>query len=762
MPRITIDQAFKHAVQIHQAGRLAEAEGIYRQILAQIPNHAESLHLLGVLASQTNRPDLAIELISRAIELNPNSAEYHCNLGEIYRRAGNVDRAIEHGRRATSLKPQYAPAHCNLGVALRDKGLLEESISAHRRAIQVNPQYALAHKNLGNSLQDQGNLAEAIAAYRRGLAIDPNDSEANRNLGVALNASGKKTDAANAFRRAVDPKPEWLEATLDLASVLNDLHHYEETITLLTRAISFHPRCADFHATIGTALAELGRTDEAIASFRKAIEENPSHAKAYRNLGVILTHRSELDEAKALLQKAIEIDPEYANAHSSLAVVLAGSGDLDGAITEFRRAVELAPENPRFHSNLVYLFQFHPDYDSAAILAECRQWSAKHEAPVASLRGESHPNDPTPNRRLRIGYLSADFSAHVVGRNILPLLQNHNRNDFEIFCYCNSWRGDDFTRKFIAAADNWRQIESLDDAKVCEMIRADGIDILVDLSLHLRDSRLPVFARKPAPVQATFAGYPGTTGLHAIDYRLTDPFLDPPNESDNFYSEKSIRLPHSFWCYDPIAMHPADELPVAPLPAIINQYVTFGCLNNFRKVNRRVLEAWSKILGVVPKSRLILLAPAGEARKQVLDYLDPARVEFVDRMDRTEYLKTYDRIDLGLDTFPYNGHTTSLDSLWMGVPVVTLVGQTVVGRAGWSQLRNLDLRELAAQTPEQFVSIATDLAGDLPRLSELRQTLRDRMKRSPLSDAAGFTQDVQAAYRTMWKTWCKTRNPKPE
>jgi predicted O-linked N-acetylglucosamine transferase (SPINDLY family) len=255
-------------------------------------------------------------------------------------------------------------------------------------------------------------------------------------------------------------------------------------------------------------------------------------------------------------------------------------------------------------------------------------------------------------------------------------------------------------------------------------------------------------------VQVTFAGYPGTTGLGAIDYRLTDPYLDPPGSDDSCYSEKSTRLPHSFWCYDPAAMHPADETTVAQLPALASGQITFGCLNDFRKVNDHVLRLWSRVLAAVPNSRLLLLAPPGYSRNHALEFLDSKQVDFVPRQDRPEYLKTYDRIDLGLDTFPYNGHTTSLDSLWMGVPVVTLIGPTIVGRAGWSQLSNLGLPELAADTPDQFIEIAATLAADLPRLSTLRQSMRDRMRQSPLTNAKGFATDIEAAYRKMWRTWC--------
>jgi len=286
------------------------------------------------------------------------------------------------------------------------------------------------------------------------------------------------------------------------------------------------------------------------------------------------------------------------------------------------------------------------------------------------------------------------------------------------------------------------------------MVRADRIDVLVDLSLHMAHHRLLVFARKPAPVQVSWLGYPSTTGLETIDYRLTDPFLDSVGAADSCYSEKSARLPETFWCYDPLneTLFPND------LPALRNGFIRFGCLNNFCKVNDGVLELWAKVLAAVAASRLLLLAPLGSARQKVLESfsrcgIESQRIEFVDFAARSKYLELYHRIDLGLETFPYNGHTTSLDSLWMGVPVVTLVGATAVGRAGWSQLSNLGLTELAAHAPQDFVRIASELANDLPRLSELRSTLRQRMATSPLMDAPRFARNIEAAYRRIWKDW---------
>ena len=300
----------------------------------------------------------------------------------------------------------------------------------------------------------------------------------------------------------------------------------------------------------------------------------------------------------------------------------------------------------------------------------------------------------------------------------------------------------------------------LDDDQAARIDREDRIDILVDLALHTNGNRLMLFGRKPAPVQVSFAGYPGGTGLGTIDYRLTDPYLDPPGESDRFYVEKSIRLPDCFWCYDPQAMGVANREPVNPLPALTNGKITFGCLNNVWKINDRVLSLWAAVMAAVADSRLIMLVKGEKHRQRICDQLGrlgvaAERIEFVGFQPRGDYLRTYERIDLGLDCFPYNGHTTSLDAFWMGVPVITLIGQTVVGRAGFSQLCNLGLRELAAQTPEAFVKIVQSLTQDLPRLAELRGGLRQRMLQSPLTNAAGFTRNIESAYRQMWRTWCE-------
>jgi predicted O-linked N-acetylglucosamine transferase (SPINDLY family) len=337
---------------------------------------------------------------------------------------------------------------------------------------------------------------------------------------------------------------------------------------------------------------------------------------------------------------------------------------------------------------------------------------------------------------------------------MIPLLSYHDHERFEIFCYSSALRPDALTERIAGYADVFRNVAALNDAELAKVIHEDRIDILVDLTMHMSDGRPLLFARKPAPIQIAWLAYPGTTGISAIDYRLSDPHLDPPGESENFYSEKTIHLPETFWCYDSLTSEPIPN----ELPAVKNDRITFGCLNNFCKVTVSTIELWSQALAAAADSHMLILCPLTKQRQVILKEFEQRgiaadRIELVEFQPRRKYLELYHRIDIGLDTIPYNGHTTSLDSLWMGVPVVSRIGRTVVGRAGWSQLSNLNLRELAADSDEQFVRITVGLASDLPRLAELRKTLRRRLEQSPLMDAARFAKNIETAYRETWRDW---------
>jgi protein O-GlcNAc transferase len=623
------------------------------------------------------------------------------------------------------------------------------------QAAALAPENATIRCNLGEVYQHLRRLDEAIACLRLALTLEPNSAIVHNNLGNALRAQGRRDEAASCFREAISLRPDFAEAHSNLGNLYGDQAQFTAASACLRQALALKPEIAEFHDNLGVVLREQGQLDEAIASHRRALALKPNLANAHNNLGGALNRQGHADEALACFQRAIALKPDLAEAHNNLGSVLQYRGQLDDAIACFRQALALSPDRANIHSNIILALQYHfSGHESGAVGAELRRWNQQHAVPrTTAIR--PHVNERSPDRRLRIGYVSPDFRAHPVGLNLLPLFQHQARDQLEIFCYAQVSPADAVTEIFRARCDHWHDIARLSDAELSELIRRDQIDILVDLALHTAKGRLTAFALKPAPVQVSFAGYPAGTGLAAIDCHLTDPYLTPPKAKDELGSDAPFRLPDTFWCYDPRA----EDLAVAPLPALAAGRPTFGCLNNFCKVNAAVLQLWARVLLAVPDSRLLLLAPAGDARRPALARfaqagVDADRIEFVDRQPREKYLAQYQRIDLGLDTFPYNGHTTSLDSYWMGVPVVTLVGQTSVARAGWSQLSNLGLTELAAHTPDEFVNIAATLARDLPRLATLRAGLRERMRRSPLMDGPRFARAIEAAYRTLWQCWC--------
>ncbi|HET6246366.1 MAG TPA: tetratricopeptide repeat protein [Tepidisphaeraceae bacterium] len=737
---------------LRQTGRLSEAIQAYRRAIAARPDFYEAHNNLGLSLSADGQWDDAIAAYRQAIVLQPNSAETRNNLGIALSRKGEWQKAIDCWREALSLRDDYAAVHNNLGNAFKHLGQNDHAVAALRMALQLNPALPEAHNNLGVIFLSRGHVDDAIAAYHAALAASPEFADAHFNLAIALHQSGELPQAIASCKRAIVFRPDWAEAHNNLGIWLGESAKLEEALAAFDAAIGVRPRYTDAHSNRGNVLRQMGMLDAAIDSYQRAISQCPVHAQAWNNLGTVYKQLGRMDDAITAFGEALAIQPGLAEAHNNLGNVLKDQGQLDAALACYERALALNSRDAAVDSNRVYSLHFHPAWTGEMILAEHQRWNFRH---AEHLRGniKPHENDRSPDRRLRIGYVAPDFRDHCQSFFTLPLLSNHDRGNFEIFCYADVAAPDAITERIRGHADGWRNIVGQSDARVAEMIRRDEIDILLDLTVHMSHNRLAVFARKPAPIQVTWLGYPGTSGLEAMDYRLSDPYLDPPG-NDAFYTEQTIRLPDSFWCYDPLCAEPA----VNALPALSNGLITFGCLNNFCKINDGMTRLWAQVMRQTPRSRLLLLAPEGTARRRLLDILgdggiDASRVEFSGRLSRQRYLELYHRIDIGLDTFPYNGHTTSLDSAWMGVPVVTRAGETAVSRGGFSQLWNLGLPELAADSNDGFVETAVELAGDVNRLCELRATLRGRLEQSPLMDASRFARNMEAAYRAMWGRW---------
>jgi protein O-GlcNAc transferase len=783
------ERILEQATEHHLAGRAGEAEGLYREILASEPENPDALHRLGVLAMQKGEAAAAVRLIRHATQLRPTAVNIWTSFGQALAADKRIDEAIAAFQRALEIRPNFPDALFGLGITLQNVGKREEAVEAYQRLVGIKPDLVEAHNNMGNALFGLGKLADAAAAYERAISLRPDCSDAIGNLGSALNALGRIDEAIEMFQRGLDlrpdsalvcnnlgnalcarkrfdeaipmlqraleKKPDFAQAAYNLGNAYTGKGDYTSAVEMFRKAIALDPTYLDAHNNLGNALQALRDYKAAAEAYIAALKIQPDFAVAYNNLGNALRTMGKTDEAIAAFEQALKLRPDYHPAQSNLGNALKDAGRLDEAIACYRRAVELQPKDSISHSNLVFTMQYDPNAKPEDILHEALRWNVLH-AQAFSSEITPRENDKQPKRRLRIGYVGADFREHCQSLFTLPLFSNHDRERFEIFVYANLSRPDSVTERIRASVDVWRPILGTSDQAVAKQIRTDGIDILVDLTMHMSHGRPLVFARKPAPIQVAWLAYPGTTGLAAIDYRLSDPYLDPPGV-EHFYAEKTVRLPETFWCYDPLCV----GLDPGPLPAKENGYITFGCLNNFCKVTPPTLEAWARILAKIPKSRLTLLAPQGNHRNRFREYFRnrgvyPDRIHFMEFQPRRKYLEAYRAIDIGLDTIPYNGHTTSLDSFWMGVPVITRIGHTVVGRAGLSQLCNLGMKELAAETEDQFVNIAADLAGNINRLSELRVSLRERMELSPLTNPKHFARNMEAAFRTMWKTYCES------
>jgi predicted O-linked N-acetylglucosamine transferase (SPINDLY family) len=662
--------------------------------------------------------------------------------------AGQADRAELLYRRVLAQTPLHSDAMFLLSSLAVSSGRLEEAAALLERAARVDPNNAFYLSSLGDVYRCLGRSQEAVARLLMAVARKPDFAEAVFNLALTFEEQADVDAAAECYERALELDPSSAQA----ADRLLSLRGKRKPVRTRSQESGVNP--SELMAALGETLRLAGQTDDAAAWYRVALKLDPQMANAHTALGAIHAAAGRFDEAVDHFRRALAIDENFRQARAFLATALDESGRLDEAQAMYRQTVALYPDDPFAHGALLFNMPFWPNVTPSDILAEARTWNARHARPLAA-QARPHKNDRSPERRLRIGYVSPDFETHVQSLFTIPLLQNHDHQRFEIFCYSSSDKRSSHTDRIRGYADVFREVGALDDAALSELIRRDRIDILVDLTMHMSGGRLLAFARRPAPVQLCWLAYPGTTGLETMDYRLSDSFIDPPDTNTQVYSEETIRLPDSFWCYDPLT----DVPEVSPLPALAAGRITFGCLNHFRKINHGVLRLWTQVLAAVPNSRFMLLSPAGSARDRVRSMFEEAgieldRIEFVDRCGRLDYLSRYRAIDLCLDTFPYNGHTTSLDALWMGVPTVTLAGDTVVGRAGVCQASNLGLPELVATAPEQYVRIASSFADNLERLDDLRRTLRARLQQSPLMDGSRFSRNLESVYRDVWRRFC--------
>lgn len=605
-------------------------------------------------------------------------------------------------------------------------------------------------------LTQRGAFTEARTLLEQVCKVDRVDAEAWFMLGVVNGKLERADEAVACLQTAAGLRPGHALTHFNLGAVFRAQGRLEEASQSFGEAVRHDPSQMTAYATLNTVLLELGRVDDAARCYLEMLKLYPVNADTWASKGSMSQILCRFEDAADCYRKALQGKPNNASLHDSLASVLCEQGKYEEAIEHHRLAMQLNPADYKFHSNLLLTLQYLPDINSAEIFAEHR---AVAELQAEVFFGEQVDiNSREPERRIRVGYVSSDFRLHSVSFFLEPLLAGHNASHVEIFCYSGVPRPDATTERIRGWAHHWRDIAGLPDEQVAAMVSADGIDILVDLAGYTGGCRLGLFARKPAPVQVTWLGYPDTTGLETMDYRLTDALADPEGR-DAFNVESLVRLPGCFLCYKPVPEAPE----VASLPALETGTVTFGSFNTLPKVNEKVVALWAEVLRNVPHSRLFIKSPPLTDPVTAERYfglfeshgIGRDRVELIGHTaTQAAHLELYKRMDIALDPFPYNGTTTTCEALWMGVPVITLAGERHAGRVGVSLLNALGHPEWIAQTPEQYLAIATKLALDVQGLANARRDLREHMAASPLCDGKSFAVKVDAAYREMWRKWC--------
>jgi predicted O-linked N-acetylglucosamine transferase (SPINDLY family) len=754
------------AVHQHQAGQLDTAERHYRDVLRLVADQPDALHLLGVLALQRGQPGDAATLIRRAIGQRPGNSAFHGNLGVALQTLGQPAEARTSLEQAVALDPANVDATYNLGVTLQRLGLLDAAAARYGQTLVLQTGHPGALAGLGNSLRLLGRSADAVPVLLQAVRANPADPQVLGSLGAALADLDRLDDASAAFEAAAQLAPADPDACLNLAVAWHRAGRLPEAIEMYRAALTLRPRHAESLHSLGRALRTVGDASAAIDCFEQALTaldgrdagtELPVRVRC--DLGTTLHAAGRSPEALASYRAAVDLRADDVDAWYGLAVTLQANGALDAAIEAFERTLALDPTHADAHAKLVFALDLHPATTAADALAARRRWNEQHARPLVAC-WRPHLNPPDPERRLRVGYVSADFCRHSASTSYLPIVEAHDLTQFETFCYGNTTRQDDQTERFQAAASAWRDVVNLSDEALAVQIRADQIDILVDLSAHSGGHRLLAFARKPAPIQVTAWGYATGTGLDAIDVFFADPVVVPP-EDCHWYAEEVVYLP-TVTCYTPPGALP----PLTALPARQRGYVTFGSFNRADKISAETLVTWARVLGAVPDARLLIKLgrqDTPEIRAYLLGTLashgvTAGRVDIAGATSHAEHLATFGQVDVQLDTFPQGGGVTTNESLLMGVPCVTLYGQRIPGRTSSSFLTAIGLSDLIARSTDEYVSVAAGLAGNLNRLEHTRARLRERLLTSPVGDTVAYTRAVETAYRALWQRWCRQQS----
>ena len=702
------------------------AQSSYRQALTLEPGAADIHRKLGDVHVALNRPDAALQSYAAALEMDPENAMAHGGMGNVLFRLDRNAQAAASYRSAAALPTANAAHYHGLGRSLHALGATAEAESAYRQSIALDASLAAPMLHYADLLRETRRKEPAIAIYQAVLLLEPNNIDALNNLGMALQEDGQLEAALASFRQVALLAPDNPVTHSNIAAALNDMGQRAAALESCRRAVKLGPKSTAAHVNLGTCLMEMGRLSEAVNSFETVVKLDPHQRRAYINISAALNRLGRIDQAIVHCRKALKINPDW----------------------------------DELHSNLLFYLTHSQDLDAAALFAEHVRYAEHFEAPLRAFWPQ-HTNVRDPERTLRIGFVSADLYNHAVANFITPILECLSQSrQVEIVAYANSFHDDHVSRHLHGLFAVWRQVEKLSHAELAQLVTSDAIDILIDLSGHTGFNRLPTFARKPAPLQVSWIGYPGTTGLQAMDYYLTDRYYSPPGKLDNQFTEKLVRLPAAA----PFLPSP-ESPPVSTAPSIEKGYVTYGSFNRAGKLNRATIARWSTLLRLVPSAKMVLAAMPNKHTSDMVrawfvrEGIDAKRLTFHTQTNIRDYLALHATVDLCLDTYPYTSGTTGLHALWMGVPTLTMVGPTLPGYVTASILAHAGLTDFIAYSEDEFLRKGRKFAEDMSVLAGLRMHMRDRMTNSAIRQPTLIAKGLEVALRTMWRRWCASDQP---
>ncbi|MBS4096880.1 MAG: tetratricopeptide repeat protein [Sulfuricella sp.] len=722
--------------------------------LAALVNKVQALNSLQKFSS-------ALPVAERLFELAPELVDASQLRAEVLRHSGRMREAAGWFQKALKLDPDNLLVQVDFSVCRAHLGDWQGALLTINGMIDSLPEDPDQLCRLGIRAQEGGSPHLALQFFKRSYSLFPEHITTCVNLGITVQGFGNPGESLFYLNRATEIDKKCEAAWFFSGAAYATLRLPEKAAECFQRCLDSAPKHAEAMAHLAGLKKEKGQMEEAKELLRNAIKANPKWLQPYLNLYQFLKETDEFEEAEVLLDKAERIAHKEEGLQFARADLHLKRGDIPGANAIYRKILEGQPQSPDAMSGLLFCSNYDPELTPEQVAEAYKSWDqrfAKWRAPAPDFR---YANDPDPNRKLRVGYISGDFRQHSVAFFSEPILAHHDHEHFDIFCYANQRGGDSITQRMMPMADHWRWTMDLSDDALMEMIRMDEIDILIDLSNHTAGHRLYLLARKPAPIQMTWIGMPTTTGLSAIDYRITDEGMDPEGMTEHLHSEKLLRL-ISGWCYK--APKEAEGLEVAETPALKKGHLTFASLNAFGKINPNVVKLWGRMLQEMPEAELYV-ATGGKADDEKLNEVvrrnceacgvPLERLHLMGRKPFDEYFRFHAEVDIVLDPFPYNGGTVTAHALWMGVPVLSLAGPKPIHRMGVSMLTSVGLTEFIAQTTDEYLAIAKRFADDIPRLAEIRRKVRPAMQASPLMDGELVTRDLERALRRVWGEWCK-------